>query len=126
VGPAVPCSRIVGDLEVTTNDPITGVTISYQIGANGEINDLSHADTAMSFLRPDQVWDDRVMETFCHYVLQFTSTTTAKTWTTDHPGSFVIELDDAKELARRHANRIAPARSGAIAMPTPIDRVQLL
>jgi hypothetical protein len=33
----------------------------------------------------------------------------AKTWTMDHPGTFVIDLDDARELARRHAGRIAPS-----------------
>jgi alkylmercury lyase len=102
-------ARIVGDLEVATNDPVTGATISYGIGSDGEVSDLSHADTALSFLQPDQVWDDRVMDTFCHHVLHFTSPETAETWTTDHPGTFVIGLDDAGELARRHASRIAPA-----------------
>jgi hypothetical protein len=47
------------------------------------------------------------METFCHHVMQFTGNSAAETWTKSHPGTFVIELDDARELARRHASRIA-------------------
>jgi len=47
-----------------------------------------------------------VMATFCHYVLYFTSPATAAQWTAAHPGTFVISLEEAAELARRHAARI--------------------
>jgi hypothetical protein len=46
------------------------------------------------------------MATFCHYVLYFTSPATAAQWTAAHPGTFVISLEEAAELARRHAARI--------------------
>ena len=98
---------LIGDLDVATNDPITGNVISYRIDADGQVSDLSHPETVLSFVRPEQTWDDRVMETFCHHVLQFTKSSTAATWTESHPGTFVIGFDDAKELARRHAARIA-------------------
>ena len=60
----------------------------------------------LSFLRPDRPWDDDVLATFCHYVLHFTSAATAAQWTTAHPGTLVISLGGAAELARRHAGRV--------------------
>src|SRR5258708_27380019 len=54
---------------------------------------------------PAVFWDDDVMTTFCHYVLHFTSPATAERWTAAHPGTFVISLGDAAELASRHATR---------------------
>ena len=45
------------------------------------------------------------MTSFCHYVLHFTSPATARQWTAGHPGTFVISLADASELARRHTAR---------------------
>jgi hypothetical protein len=64
---------IVGDMQVATDDPVTRETITYGIDADGTITGLSHPASVLSFLRPDQPWDDNVMTTFCHYVLQFTA-----------------------------------------------------
>jgi hypothetical protein len=98
-------ARIIGDLDVATADPVTGEAISYHIDGGGAITGASHPDTALSFLRPDKPWGDDVQTTFCHYVLHFTSPATAKQWTAGHPGTFVISLGDASELARRHTAR---------------------
>ena len=46
-----------------------------------------------------------MITTFCHYVLHFTGPATAQQWTATHPGTFVLSLADAAELARRHAAR---------------------
>jgi hypothetical protein len=73
----------------------------------------------LSFLRPGQPWDDDVITSFCHYVQHFTSPATAQQWTTTHPGTFVISLNDAAaELARRHAARAF----GAMSSPAPDTR----
>jgi len=98
-------ARIIGDLQVATADPVTGQTITYDISPYGSITGASHPDAVLSFLRPDQPWDDHVMASFCHYVRHFTSPATARRWTAGHPGTFVINLDDAAELARRHTAR---------------------
>jgi alkylmercury lyase len=98
-------ARIIGDLQVATADPVTGDVISYRISRNGAIDTASHPDAALSFLRPDKPWGDDVQTAFCHYVLHFTSPATAQQWTAVHPGTFVISLDDAAELARRHTAR---------------------
>jgi Alkylmercury lyase len=98
-------ARVIGDLQVATADPVTGEEISYRIGGDGSITGASHPAAVLSFLRPDQPWADDVVSTFCHYVLQFTGPATAERWTAAHPGTFVITLGDAAELARRHAAR---------------------
>ena len=98
-------ARVIGDLEVATADPVTGEAITYRISGDGAITGASHPHAVLSFLRPGQPWDDNVMTTFCHYVLHFTGPATAARWTAAHPGTFVISLDQAVEMARRHAAR---------------------
>jgi alkylmercury lyase len=98
-------ARVIGELEVATHDPATGELISYSIGADGTIADPSHPDSVLSFLRPDQPWDDNVMATFCHYVLQFSGPRSAQRWISERPGTFTITVDEALELARRHTAR---------------------
>jgi alkylmercury lyase len=97
--------RIIGGLQVATADPVTGEAITYHIGRGGAITGASHPDGVLSFLRPGQPWGDDVQTTFCHYVHHFTSPGTAKRWTAAHPGTFVISVEDAAELARRHTAR---------------------
>jgi hypothetical protein len=96
---------VIGDLQVTTADPVTFEAITYRIGQDGVITGASHPESVLSFLRPGQPWDDDVITSFCHYVLHFTSPATAKRWTAAHPGTIVLSLDAAAELARRHAAR---------------------
>jgi len=98
-------ARIIGDLDVATADPVTGEAITYHIGRDGTISAASHPHGVLSFLRLDQPWGDDVIATFCHYVLHFASPATGQRWTAGHPGTFVISLDDATELARRHTAR---------------------
>jgi hypothetical protein len=102
---------VIGDLQVVTADPVSGETISYVVAGNGVITGASHPHAVVSFLRPGQPWDDKVMTTFCHYVWHFTGPATAQQWTTAHPGTFVLSLDDATELARRHGARAFGATS---------------
>jgi hypothetical protein len=92
-------------VDVATDDPISGVTITYRIDAAGTMQDPSHADAVLSFIRPDRHWDNDVMATFCHYVLQFTDANSAGRWTAAHPGTFTISQADGIELARRHVER---------------------
>ena len=94
-------SLILGAVEVATDDPVTGEEISYRL-ADGHITDLSHPDSVLSFLRPDQPWDESVMETFCHFVVQFTDPDSASGWVADNPGTLAISLDDGVAIARHY------------------------
>ena len=98
-------ARVIGDLDVATTDPVTSKAISYHIGDDGAITGASHPGSVLSFLRPDRPWDDNGITPFCHYVLHFTGPATAQRWAATHPGTFVLRLADAAELARRHAAR---------------------
>jgi len=104
-------ARVIGDLDVATADPVTGEAITYRIGGDGSITAASHPHAVLSFLRPGRPWDDDVITTFCRYVLHFTGPATAQRWTAAHPGTFVISLGDAAELARRYAARAFGAAS---------------
>lgn len=98
-------ARVVGDLDVATADPVTGQAITYHIGWDGAIGGASHPGSVLSFLRPGRPWGNDVIPSFCHHVWHFTGPATAQRWTAGHPGTFVISLDTATELARRHAAR---------------------
>lgn len=104
-------ARVIGGLQVATADPVTGEAITYRAGDDGAVTGASHPGSVLSFLRPGQPWGDDVMTTFCHYVLHFTGLATAQRWTAAHPGTFVMSLGDAAELARRHAARAFGAGS---------------
>jgi alkylmercury lyase len=104
-------ARVIGDLQVTTADPVTGEAITYRVGADGSITGASHPAAVLSFRRPDEPWGDDAVTTFCNYVLHFTGPATAQRWTAAHPGTFVLSLADAAELARRHAARVFGAGS---------------
>jgi alkylmercury lyase len=105
-------AHVIGDLQVTTADPVTGEAITYRVGPGGAITGASHPGSVLSFLHPGQPWDDEVMTAFCHYVLHFTGPASAERWVAAHPGTFVISLGDTAELARRHAARAFGAVSG--------------
>ena len=96
---------VLGPLRVTTEDPESGDTITYGLDGDGTVQDLSHPDSVLSFLRPDREWGDDVMATFCHYVLQFGSPATARLWTSRHEGTFVLDLATGADLARRDVER---------------------
>jgi alkylmercury lyase len=98
-------ARVIGDLDVATTDPVTGQAITYRIGSDGAITAASHPHAVLSFLDPGQSWDDNVTTTFCRYVRHFTGPATARQWIAANPGTFVISLDAAADLARRHAAR---------------------
>jgi Alkylmercury lyase len=104
-------ARVIGDLQVATADPATGEALTYRIGEDSAITGASHPDSVLSFLRPGQPRGGDVMTTFCPYVLHFTGPATAQRWTAAVPGTFMMSLGDAAELARRHAGRAFGAGS---------------
>lgn len=95
---------IIGDLAVATTDATTGADISYRV-VDGAVVEASHPDGVLSFLRPDEPWDDTVMSTFCHYVLHFETQASAEAWIGQHPGTFALALPDAVAVAHHHVQR---------------------
>ena len=67
------------------------------------VESLSHEDAVVSFLIPDEPWDQNVIQGFCHFVLFFTSRGTGERWVAEHDGTLLLSVDDAevkyKEIA---------------------------
>jgi alkylmercury lyase len=80
--------------------PTTGETISLVVSPRG-IVETSHRDAVVSFLTPDRDFDADVIQSFCHFVHFFASREAGETWTAEHPGTFLLPLDDGFELGRR-------------------------
>jgi len=84
---------------VTSADPVTKETISLVVGPDG-VKEISPATTVVSFLTPDRPFDQDVIMSFCHFVHFFASPELAEKWTTEHPGTFLLSVDDAFALGQ--------------------------
>jgi alkylmercury lyase len=66
---------------------------------------VKHVDPAgaqMSFLLPDAATTKKdVVNTFCCFVHFFPSHQTAESWAPQHPGTFLLSIEEAYALARR-------------------------
>ncbi|MFN2505769.1 MAG: organomercurial lyase [Acidimicrobiales bacterium] len=99
--------------EVASSCPVTGRPVALTVGPEG-VRRADPAETVVSFLSPKQPWGDDVISSFCHYVLFFASPEAGARWVHDHPGTFLLSLDDAFELGRRaNALRFGPALAAA-------------
>lgn len=79
--------------------PVTAETISLVVEPNGVVQ-TSHRDAVVSFLVPDGGFDADVIQSFCHFVHFFASREAGEAWTAEHPGTFLLSLEDAFELGR--------------------------
>ena len=68
----------------------------------------------MSFLLPDGPFDSGVVQSFCHYVHFFASRQAGEQWVAGHPGTFLLTLREASDLAGRVNQRMFPATLGGI------------
>lgn len=94
-------SIVQATAEVESRDALTGETVALTVTADG-VSNVSHLDLALSFLLPNGSFDDDVVGRFCQFIHFFADAGNAERWTADHPGTFVLTLDDAVELATRH------------------------
>jgi alkylmercury lyase len=84
---------------VASTCPVTGETIRLTVGPDG-VTRVAPPGAVLSFLRPEGRFDEKVIQSFCHFVLFFASEAAAWTWTATHPGTFVLSIDDGFTLAR--------------------------
>lgn len=95
---------------VRTRCPVTGETVTLTVTPDGP-RDVSPGSAVMSYLLPTGDWTDDVFERFCHYILLFASKDAGRQWVAEHPGTYLMSLDEAYELARLQADRIGAKRS---------------
>jgi alkylmercury lyase len=82
---------------VTSRCPITGKQISLTVSPTGP-TDLRPMDTVISFLLPEGEFDARVIQRFCHFVHFFATRTAGERWSGEHPGTFLLSVEDAYRL----------------------------
>jgi len=99
--------------DVTSRDPITHSPIALTVGPDGG-KEVRPRSTVVSFLAPDRTFDRDVIANFCHFVHFFSSPETGDAWTAEHPGTFLLSVEDAFRLgqltnARNFGDALTPA-----------------
>jgi alkylmercury lyase len=85
---------------VESNDPVTSELITMTVTPQG-IKDLSPATAVVSFLAPNKPFDFDVIESFCHYVLNFASRESAERWASARDGIVLLPAAEAFEVGLR-------------------------
>ena len=99
--------RLGQDARITSACPVTGETIQITAGPDG-ITGTSHPGAVVSFLRPDGPFDSGVVQSFCHFVHFFASRQAGEQWIAAYPGTFLLTLSDAYDLAASVNQRMFP------------------
>jgi alkylmercury lyase len=73
------------------------------------VDEVTPAGAVVSFLAPEGTWDNSVIQSFCHFVLYFASRESGEAWTREHPGTFLLSVDEALEIGRRVNSRQFPS-----------------
>ncbi len=97
---------------VETKDPVTGEPITMTVTPDG-VKDLSPASAVVSFIAPDKPFDFDVIETFCHYVLNFASRESAERWASEREGIILLPASDAFEVGRRAWSKLPDGTTSA-------------
>lgn len=87
-------------VEVDSVCPTTGERVTAVVSPS-QIVETSHPDAVVSFLVPDRDFDADVIQSFCHFVHLFATPEAGRSWMEEHPGTFLLSLEDAFELGRR-------------------------
>jgi len=96
---------------VESKDPVTGEPITMTVTPEG-ITALSPTSAIVSFIVPDKPFDSDVIESFCHYVLNFASRESAERWASERDDIILLPASDAFEVGRRAWSKL---RDGASA-----------
>lgn len=85
---------------ISSTDPQTGETVQLTVGPDG-VTERSHEDAVLSFLVPDGPFSERdLVSEFCHFIHYFSSRESGKGWVAEHPGTFLLLLEEGFELGR--------------------------
>jgi alkylmercury lyase len=91
---------VTDEARVESADPVSGESIRLTV-TRGGVRDLTPANGRVSMLAPDGPFGHDVVESFCHSVHFFASEATAQSWVADHPGTFVLTVNEAFDVATR-------------------------
>lgn len=84
---------------VESTDPQSGETVRLTVTPEG-VGSHHPEGAVVSFLLPNGPFGPDLVQSFCHYVHFFASPESARRWAADHPGTFLLSVDEAFELGR--------------------------
>lgn len=103
-------------VRVESNCPKTRRRIQLTVAAQG-VSDLDPPGAVMSLLTPEAAKvRENVVENFCHYVHFFHSSEAGENWISEHPGTFLLSIEEAYALgkgknAAQYKETLAPESS---------------
>jgi alkylmercury lyase len=100
-------ARLGAVLEVRSVCPISGETVELRV-APDRVERVVPDSVVVSFLSPERRFDGDVITSFCHFIHFFASQRAGEQWIERHPGTFLLSLVDAVELARLSNLSLAP------------------
>jgi alkylmercury lyase len=98
--PLIIAPLVTDEARVESADPVSGEPIALTVTPDG-VRDLAPRAARMSMLAPDGPFGHDIVESFCHDVHFFASEATGKHWVAEHPGTFLLTVDEAFEVATR-------------------------
>jgi alkylmercury lyase len=84
---------------VVSRAPTGEEAISLTVTPDG-LTEVRPPDTVVSFLVPKTGFNADIIQSFCHFVHFFASFEAGATWTAEHPGTFLLSVDDAYRLGQ--------------------------
>ena len=98
--PLIIAPLVTDEARVESADPVSGEPIRLRVTRDG-VRDLTPQQAMVSMLAPDGPFGHDIVESFCHFVHFFASEDTAQRWVSDHPGTFVLTVHEAFDVATR-------------------------
>lgn len=96
--PLIIAPLVTDEARVESVDPVSGEPVTLTVTPDG-VRDLAPDGARVSMLVPDGPFGHDVVESFCHFVHFFASQATAEHWVAEHPGTFVLTVGEAFEVA---------------------------
>jgi alkylmercury lyase len=86
-------------VRVTSRSPVSDTEIALTVTPAGP-TDVQPPDTVVSMLVPEGEFDADFITRFCRFVHFFASPEDSEPWTVEHPGTFLLTVEDAYRLGQ--------------------------
>jgi alkylmercury lyase len=92
-------ARLGTVIQVRSVCPITNATVELRV-APDHVESVAPDGVVVSFVSPERRFDSNVITSFCHFIHFLASRRAGEQWIEHHPGTFLLSLPEAFELAR--------------------------
>ncbi len=100
---------------VAARSGVTDTPVELEVAPDQTSRVSPGDDVYVSFLVPSGPFTSDVRLSFCDYVLFFDGKSAADRWTSEHPGTTALPLDDAAAIGRGMAERLRQLSSSQAA-----------